>query len=177
MNDQNHPDHVYQLLTNLARDAKSYFCIGVQEGNCLLNVIRANPDLEQLALCDTWGPHHGGTGRGTHDHIARLLASEKFVAPVEWLDGSSRDLVPRLVARGAQFDLTFVDGDHSFEGASIDLQNTWPLTRRVLVLHDTEMPPVQQALDAFLLGRDGIRTQRFTYGTGTTILYRENPNG
>jgi hypothetical protein len=177
VNDINHPDHVYQLLSVLAKDARSYFCIGVQEGNCLLHVIRANPDLEYLALCDTWGPHHGGTGRGNHNHIARMLDAEKFVAPVEWLDGSSSDLVPRLVARGAQFDLTFVDGDHSFEGASIDLQNTWPLTRKVLVLHDTEMPPVRQALDAFLADHHGVPHSIFHYGTGTTVIYKEPYNG
>ena len=104
----------YDILRELARDASSYLCVGVQEGECLMNVVRAKPTLEKIALCDTWGPHHGGTNRGDHEHIARKLLELGFGGRILWLDGPSQTLIKTLFET---FDLSYVDGDHAEQPA------------------------------------------------------------
>lgn len=136
----------YEILTALAPMCKSYLCVGVQEGICLSHVLRANPDINRLMLCDTWGPHHGGTNRGSHEHIQSLLDGLGFAGIVEFLDGSSQELLPGV---SRCFDLTYVDGDHSEEAAYADLVNVWRLTTRAMVVHDTQMPEVAAALERF----------------------------
>jgi hypothetical protein len=168
--------HVYEILSAQAKAAKSYFCIGVQEGGCLKHVLQANPSIEKIALCDTWGPYHGGSNRGSHDHIVVMLRQLEWEGEVVWLDGPSGELIPTLLGVH-EFDLSYVDGAHDEASAYADLVNTWPLTRNALVLHDTNMPPVEAALQRFLLE---MRDSRFTpsshvrslFGTGTVVLIR-----
>lgn len=159
----------YEILTALAPDARSYLCVGVQEGECLEHVVRANPAIERLALCDTWGPEHGGTGRGTHDHIAARLARLGYCGSVAYLDGRSEDLVPTLTE---SFDLSYVDGDHSEEAAFVDLGNVWPRTSRAMVVHDIRMASVWSAFTRFCDSIKGASLACAMGGFGTAVAYR-----
>jgi hypothetical protein len=160
--------HVYDALEKLAPCAKSYLGIGVQEGVCVGRVVAANPDMESLVLCDTWGLHHGGTGRGNHAHIEEMLARAGYRGRVRFLDGLSQSLVPTL---SESFDLSYVDGDHSEELALQDLRNAWERTRLAMVVHDTSMPPVAAALKRFMANCAGV-TVDLSGWTGTTVVYR-----
>jgi hypothetical protein len=117
MNILHTPHHeVFAQLTGVT----SYLEIGVQEGQSLAAVVRANPGLQRVTLCDDWGSSHGGTGRGDNGHIEILLRHLGFVGKVTYLTGRSQELVPSL---NDAFDLVHVDGDHSTEGARSDLEN------------------------------------------------------
>lgn len=159
----------YEILAAHAPLASSYLCVGVQEGECLQHVIDANPALERLALCDTWGREHGGTGRGNHDHIAARLAKAKFRGTVRYLDGPSADLIPSL---DESFDLSYVDGSHAEADAYQDLLNVWPRTAWAMVVHDIRMSSVWAALTRFLDTIDAARMACAMGGHGTAVIYR-----
>lgn len=99
---------------------RSYLEIGCREGGSLRLVVVANPSLERVVICDTWGGVYGGTARGSHRHIEDLLASLGYAGQTRFLDGDSTVLIPTL---RETFDLILVDGDHSEQGAAIDLSN------------------------------------------------------
>lgn len=166
--------HVYAILNELAIDAESYLGIGVQEGECVRNVVLANPTIA-LTLCDTWGRTHGGTGRGSHDHVAHMLLQMGHRGLTTYLDGKSQDLIPALHP-SEEFDLIYVDGDHMEEPALEDLLNCWPRCQFAMVVHDVHMYPVWSALARFLAHGDvDARDAQVMYcngGTGTAIVYR-----
>lgn len=102
---------------------RSYLEIGVREGDSLRLVLRgAGHRLRRVVLADNWSATYGGTGRGSHAHLAAM--AELAGRDVRFLDGDSRATVPTLAER---FDLITVDGDHSAEGARADLENVLPL--------------------------------------------------
>ena len=159
--------HVYDILRTLAVEADSYLGIGVQEGKCVENIVMANPKI-RLALCDTWGPHHGGTNRGSHGHIDEMLRNRRFEGTCLFLDGKSQELIPQL---NDTFDLIFVDGDHLEQPAYEDLVNCWPICMEYMVVHDTHMPPVMAALKRFMSEYDAKYSESQD-GTGTWVIER-----
>jgi len=132
---------LYSILTDCAHSIqpKSYLEIGCREGDSLLHVLRAAPSLSLIVICDIWGGNYGGSARGSHLHIPPLLSMCDYLGHVLFLNGYSQQLLPHLAAT---FDLVLVDGDHSLEGASIDLDNAWRLLRPdgILVMDDLTHP-------------------------------------
>jgi len=121
---------------------KTYMEIGVADGVTLGCRLKENPLLEKLVLCDNWGPIHGGTDRGNHDHIVALLADHSFpLDRVTFLDGDSTVEIPRYFNQYPDevFDFIFVDGGKSIPVTSIDLENTINHAR-ILGLHDIRNP-------------------------------------
>lgn len=170
--------HVYDLLRTLCPSATSYLGVGVQEGRCLSAFLDGHPQASHLALCDTWGRVDGGTGRGSHQHIAEMLKARGYTGTTHFLNGPSADLVPTLPL-SEPFDVTYVDGDHSFEGALRDLHNVWARTGTVMVVHDTlSLPGVVKAIAWFLsiedIRREMRRIELFTddLQQGTTVVWR-----
>jgi hypothetical protein len=104
----------------------------------------ADPLFDELALADDWGRAFGGSGRGSHQHVEQLLRSTNARAEhLVFLDGDSKETVPRyLAARQGQppFDVIYVDGDHSYDGARIDLQNVIPFVGQILFFDDMYHP-------------------------------------
>lgn len=161
--------HVYEILRMLAPVATSYLGVGVQEGECVRNVVQANPDIKSLTLCDTWGPHHGGSNRGNGNHVVEMLEREGYKGRVLMLDGPSQELIPGMTYN---VDLSYVDGDHSEECAYQDLVNAWSHTRFAMVVHDVSMPAVRAALGKFAVMYQGARAVIDITGTGTAVVYR-----
>lgn len=126
---------LHATLRFLADDVRDYLEIGCREGDSLREVVLHATALKRVVVCDLWGSDFGGTGRGSHDHIDRLLDELSFTGERVFLDGDSCQMVPTI--RGT-FDLVLVDGDHSDEGAREDLQNAWPLvvSGGTLLFHD-----------------------------------------
>ena len=81
---------------------------------------------------------------------ARL--ADKF-ANVEFITGSSHDVLPvllaRLAAEGTTPDFIFVDGDHTAAGVTKDLEfilNFRPAAQMVVLMHDTFNPGCRQGI-------------------------------
>lgn len=166
---------LYQVLAEhcVSNAVRSYLEIGTRDGDSLKVVAQNAKQLERVTVCDMWGNDYGGSGRGSHDHIDRMLGDLGYTCAVEYHDGDSRDTVPGIAG---QFDLVLVDGDHSVEGALIDLLNTWPKVAKggALVFHDITHPSHMELLDVFLMFAkvvrpDGYRTVLEPYGVG--VIY------
>ena len=143
---------------------RSYLEVGVREGHSLAAVLRAS-DPERLVLCDTWGNRHGGTGRGNHDHIERLLDVLGFTGEVEWHDTVSSMM---WASMPGACDLVHIDGDHSYEGALFDIRKGWMATGRAMVVHDVvASEPVSRA--AKDLGYEPAHVFTGDAGTGVWI--------
>lgn len=127
---------------------RSYLEVGVREGCSLRRVLRSSlPSLRRVVLCDNWGYSFGGTGRGSHSHVAQIMRKYSEV-DVLFLDGDSKDLVPKL---NEGFELAVVDGDHSYDGAWQDLMNAWHLLEPggIIVFDDIAHPAHQDLLGCF----------------------------
>ena len=161
----------HQVLSRLGREASTYLEIGVQDGDSVVAVIQENLDLA-LTMCDTWGPHHGGTDRKSHDHVHQRLNQLGHRGKRVYLDGDSTKLIPTLVQG---FDLVHIDGDHSYEGCKADLRNCWPLTERWLVIHDMFFGEVRNAVFQFLEWNmpDIATISMSAYDHGTMVIERQ----
>lgn len=141
---------LYTFLAEHCRSnaVRSYLEIGTRDGGSLRVVVENSPGLESVVCADTWGGEWGGSARGSHDHIDRMLASMLYMGDVRYLDGDSKETIPTL---GGQFDLILVDGDHSYEGGMTDLRNVWPLCRPggCIAFHDITHPAHPYLLTAF----------------------------
>jgi hypothetical protein len=147
-----------QVIRYLGWDGvKRYLEIGVAEGLSLyalitaLRLVRilrkqplAGPLFEELVLADMWGKLYGGTGRGSPDHIVSLLQSVGVdPAQVVFLNGDSKQTVPALLRQRndtTPFDVVYVDGDHSYQGAETDLENVLPYVGKALFFDDMYHP-------------------------------------
>lgn len=134
-------ESLYRFLAGhcAANYPERYLEIGTREGGSLVVVLENAPTLRRVVCADTWGGEWGGSGRGSHDHIDKLLSLRLYAGSVEYLDGDSKATIPTL---RETFDLVLVDGDHSEEGGRADLENTWPLVAPggCLVFHDITHP-------------------------------------
>lgn len=117
---------LYSVLQSatIAGEPRSYLEIGTREGNSLSTVLKYDwmKRIQRVACCDNWGSSYGGTGRGGHVHIEALLNEIGYAGAIEFHDGDSKETVPKIEGL---FDLILVDGDHSYEGASADMENSW----------------------------------------------------
>jgi predicted O-methyltransferase YrrM len=175
----------YDALNLAARlvQPKSYLEIGVFDGGSLFSVLISAAGISRLTLCDlfahdwiSWGRGNGGAPRGSHAHVDKILSERGYHGQVEFLVGDSRELIPKL-PREPQFDLIFVDGDHSHEAALADFQNVWPLLRvgGLLVMDDSsraEIAPICK-----LIEEDFKARKLFTLddGADTTTIFERVP--
>jgi predicted O-methyltransferase YrrM len=123
---------LYEALRNVVKQGnpRSYLEIGTNIGGSLVAALTCEgSDIERICLCDTWGYTSGGHGRGNHKHIEEILRDLAYDGEVRFLDGDSKELVPKLIELDPAeiFDLVLVDGDHSFGRYTLDMQNAWPL--------------------------------------------------
>lgn len=139
---------VFPIITSLVKgyllpgEIKGYLEIGVSDGFTLFNVLKHCPEITNLVLCDTWSGDYGGTGRGNHDYIERMLIEYGFpLNQVTFLDGDSQVKIPEYFAQNPdkKVDLGFVDGDHSPDGLLQDLLNMIEHTH-ILAVHDIRHP-------------------------------------
>jgi predicted O-methyltransferase YrrM len=67
---------------------------------------------------------------------------------VQFIEEESQLALPRLVSEGRSFDLAFVDGDHRFESALLDLYFMTRLVRPegLIVMDDMWMPSIRTAV-------------------------------
>jgi hypothetical protein len=160
-------DPHYALLASLP--ATSFLEIGVQEGFSLAAVVGASVGLKSVTLCDTWGALDGGTNRGSHAHIDKLLDDLGYTGERLFLDGDSKRTVPYL-GRATKYDLIHVDGDHTEAGAYADLTNVTPIASWHIVVHDIFMPSVWAACSRWLKENTFTTVRAYSHGTGALVV-------
>lgn len=126
-------DFLHEFISDHVKNHKieKYFEVGTQEGNSLKAVV-TNCDVKKVVCCDNWGKESGGTGRGSHDHIVKLLSEWTYNGVADFFDGNSHKTIKLINQRPEnkeQYDLVLVDGDHSIYGATMDLMDCWPLVK------------------------------------------------
>ena len=127
----------YELIRSLAFG--DYLEIGVQEGGSIEAALSSGRVTHATGI-DTWGFEYGGTGKGSSDHVFQRL--QPFRERFTLLTGNSQVLLPLLKEAGEHFDVIYIDGDHSEEGALIDLENSLSILRPNgrLLLDDLDHP-------------------------------------
>jgi len=109
-------------------------------------------DIGHVAA-DPW-QHVGLEGHRTRYEGAGLkLLEEAGVRDlVEFHEEESQDVFPRLLAGGREFDLAFIDANHRFEGAFLDLYYAGRLVRDrgVVFVDDVQLPGVRRAVDFYV---------------------------
>ena len=113
------------ILSHYNVPLRSYMEIGVCDGRSIKSVIGEYPTLERIVLSDTWQDEYGGSGKGSHDHIIDMLKECGFgLEKAIFLDGDSKETVPCFFnSNKDEFDVIFVDGDHSPLGCLTDIAN------------------------------------------------------
>lgn len=165
--DLGHRDVVREVCTALC--PASYLEVGVRDGDSVLAALDGYPRIDRLCLCDDWGSSYGGTGQGSHDHVASALERLNWRGAINWLDGRSADLLPGLADT---YDVVHIDGDHSEVGAFNDLRYGWNLCLRAMIVHDTAYSGVRAALGAFFASLDWFAGAARVFGrdTGTLVM-------
>lgn len=113
------------LLSAYARLARPrrYLEIGVRNGKALCVVASAFPSTAIVGF-DLFQDEYGGMPLLGPEHIRRELQKVAHTGPLELVTGDSHATVPAFLSAhpGIEFDLVYVDGDHSPAGARADLE-------------------------------------------------------
>ena len=108
-------------------NVRSFVEIGVLKGETASNILKAFPDLEYIGI----DPYVGSLD--TYDHaVNKKLAQDIFdqYKNATLFIGVSEDF-----AVEKQYDLVFIDGDHSYQGAKADIE-FWRDKCKILSGHD-----------------------------------------
>jgi hypothetical protein len=157
-----------EILALLAPEARSYLEVGVQEGRSLGIVLDAGRSIRRVLLCDSWGNESGGSGRGNHDHIDRLL--DGWPGRLAFLDGDSRETLPNV--ESDPYDLVHIDGGHGYDVVISDLRHGWRLCAAAMVVHDIAFPEVWRAFCDFAGEAEGLTVGCYFGGHGTAVVRR-----
>lgn len=119
-----------------AVEPDSYLEIGVRRGHSLCIAVAAS--LKPIALYgfDIWTENYGWESNPGPDLILPELKKFPNVKSVELFSGDSLETVPEFFAKNPiNLDVSVVDGNHTYDGAKLDLANVAPHSR-VIVCDD-----------------------------------------
>jgi predicted O-methyltransferase YrrM len=93
---------------------------------------------------------------------------------VEFYEEESQIVLPKLLSEGRQLDLAFVDGNHRFEGAFLDLIYSGRLLKEggIVFIDDTQFPGVRRAVDFCVTNLGWTIESRGTEGTHQWVVLR-----
>lgn len=85
-------------------------------------------------------PEWAGLGLGLRDYAG--VPEEMF----NWIRGCSDQVLPQMVAQNQQYDFSFIDGNHRFEGALLDFYYIDQMTPvgGLVVFDDADWPSVRR---------------------------------
>jgi predicted O-methyltransferase YrrM len=120
------------------------FALGLSCLHICAGLLRSSAGGSHVAIDPTERPHWRNAGR--------LLVERAGVAPmVELVEEESQVALPRFHAEGRHFDVAFVDGDHRFDPAFVDIYFMTRIVRPggLILVDDMWMPPVRLAVSYF----------------------------
>jgi cephalosporin hydroxylase len=111
---------------------ESYLEIGAKFGIPLRYLIDRVPTLKRVGAVD-W-PDHGYSGRrGSAGRLKDIL--KNTVPHTIWLgDSKDKDIIKSVSEQ--EWDVIFIDADHSYEGVKADYENYAPLAKMLVGFHD-----------------------------------------
>lgn len=136
------------LLTLLSATAKilkptHYLEIGVRRGRSLAVVTAAHPAVNIYGF-DLWMQNYAGMENPGPEFVHAEMKKLHHTGQLNLISGDSSATVPAFLNKHPElyFDLMTVDGDHSEEGARIDLENVLPRLKMggVILLDDISHP-------------------------------------
>ena len=144
--------------------------VGVHRGATSALLLRSFPSLT-LAMVDLWGEWNDVTPHTLEEqrqYRQQAMAATLFAESRRWVinedsakaamlwsseDGTykSQRLLRQYEEHRANADFVFIDGDHSHEACSRDMEAWWPVTKTLFCGHDYGKPEfgVTQAVDEF----------------------------
>lgn len=148
-----------------------YLEIGVCEGGSALEVMKGGC-VSYAVLVDTWGKEYGGANHGSPAKAMQTLGD--FVSRCLFITGSSHSVLPSL---SGQFDLVFVDGDHSPEGCVLDMVDANRLLNKTgsMIIDDTchpEHPYIKGLVEKFAADHGFRVAHRDDIHMGVAALHR-----
>jgi predicted O-methyltransferase YrrM len=119
-----------------------YIEIGVCIGNSARAVLETGR-VRRYTGIDNWSQSWDGNKHlGERDVRQRLNGH-----PVELITGDSMVRMPLISGRKAQYDIGFVDGDHSDAGCRSDMENLWPMIRENGIMFVDDIRNVNHTLE------------------------------
>lgn len=122
--------------------------IGVSAGHATLWLAAAAQLAgARMVSVDNWSAAHGGRAKGPEKAITRLK-DNGLEGTVEFVNSDSVAYL-RSCADG-EFDLVWVDGDHSVEGATADIKEALRVAGKLVIVHDTNQQAYRTVREACL---------------------------
>ncbi len=175
------------LLTVLYAAAKilkpeNYLEIGVRRGRSLGVVSSACPSVNIFGF-DLWLSNYAGMENPGPDFVTNEITRLGHSGLINLTSGDSKKTVPKFIKDNPEvyFDLVTIDGDHSEEGAMIDLRNTLPKLKLggVIVMDDIVHPQHKYLSDVWknVIGRnksfDSFMYSDIGYGVAWAVKRNE----
>ena len=96
---------------------------------------------------------------------------------VEFYAEESQIVLPRLLAEGREFDVSFLDGNHRFEGVFLDLIYSGRLLREggIIFVDDTQLAGVRRAVDFCVANLGWVIEEGGQEGIHQWVVLRTGP--
>jgi glycosyltransferase involved in cell wall biosynthesis/predicted O-methyltransferase YrrM len=141
---------LYHLSKSL--DVKNYLEIGVRQGRSMAMVASCCPEVDIVGF-DMWIQDYAGMENPGPEFVRDQLLRLNHKGKLNLVSGNSQETVPAYFAANPQqtFDLITVDGDHSPEGATMDIRNVLPRLRigGAIVFDDIAHPSHPQLINVW----------------------------
>lgn len=105
---------------------RTYLEIGTRRGHSACLVVNCTSTPIDIYSFDLWMENYAGEANPGQQLILSELQKFQFNGTIRFFDGDSKQTIPtffRNTDHPQKIDLVFVDGDHSDEGARIDILN------------------------------------------------------
>lgn len=174
------------LLTFLHASAtllrpRNYLEIGVRRGRSLSIVAQTSPECRIFGF-DLWMQNYAGMPNPGPDFVRDELARGGFTGSLELVSGDSHKTLLEFFREFPEFefDMINVDGDHSEEGARLDLNQVLPhlAVGGVLLLDDIMHPQhryLEVVWDQIVGTNERFSTAKYTdLGYGVAVAVRKS---
>lgn len=133
---------------------RTYLEIGTRRGHSLCMAVNCSSQPLDIYSFDLWIPNYAGEENPGEALIRKELEKFQFSGQIDFHPGDSKETIPAFFENPAnpqELDCIFVDGDHSAEGARIDLLNVIPHIAKhgLLVFDDVTHPQHRYLLDVW----------------------------